>query len=124
MIREVEGIMARVPGMSFTQALKLQQASSDKKPTDMERGMLALMAPPYNLSAADAFLIANNKNIVGDILEDGPEAVRNALAELKGLGQPSGNTGGNNTDTNTGTGTNNPPDPLNMDGGGRNTSRS
>lgn len=94
MIREVKAIMDEAD-VSFTEALRLQQASSDKKPTDMERGMLALMAPPYNLSAADAFLIANNKNIVGDILDDGPEAVRNALAELKGLGtqQSSGNRG-------------------------------
>jgi hypothetical protein len=94
LIREVRAIMDEA-GVSFTEALKLQQATSTKKPGFQETGMLALMGPPYNLSAADAFLIANNSDIMGDVLEEGPEAVKDALAALKGIGTQDSNNNGN-----------------------------
>lgn len=94
LIREVKAIMDEAD-VSFTEALKLQQATSTKKPGFQETGMLALMGPPYNLSAADAFLIANNSDIMGDVLEEGPEAVKDALAALKGIGTQDSNNNGN-----------------------------
>ena len=94
MIREVKAIMDET-GASFTEALRLQQATSTKRPGFQEQVAAALMAPPYNLSAADAFLIANNRNLIGDAIEEGPDAVKEALAAIKALGtqQSSGNTG-------------------------------
>jgi len=94
LIREVKAIMDEA-GVSFTEALRLQQATSTKRPGFQEQVAAALMAPPYNLSAADAFLIANNRNLIGDAIEEGPDAVKEALAAIKALGtqQSSGNTG-------------------------------
>ena len=113
LIREVRAIMDAT-GKSFTDALKLQQASSVKTPGAEVQAAQALMA--RGIPEATARLLARDTDLVSKILtgEISSEELNQLLNDLA-TAQSSGNTGGNNTDAN------NPSDPLNM--GGRNTSR-